>query len=74
MIVVYVTNRTMNVTFDNGDTIEAIVVRDYVLDENGLLIEDTDDYYAADEDQNVWYLGEDSAEYVSLSFKRTKIP
>lgn len=48
-------------TFDvNG--VAARVVRDTVyLD--GELIEDTRDWYAQDADGNVWYLGEDTAEY-----------
>ena len=42
---------------------EALVVRDTVsLD--GVLIEDTNDWFAQDGDGNVWYLGEETAEYV----------
>ncbi|HET9251062.1 MAG TPA: hypothetical protein VFP58_02970 [Candidatus Eisenbacteria bacterium] len=42
--------------------VEATVVRDRVyLD--GELVEDTFDWYAQDQDGNVWYLGEDSKEY-----------
>jgi hypothetical protein len=44
----------------NGLT--ARVVRDTV-SEDGELIEDTFDWYAQDEDGNVWYLGEDTAEF-----------
>ncbi len=41
--------------------VTAIVVRDRVF-LDGSLIEDTFDWYAQDEDGNVWYLGEDSKE------------
>lgn len=39
--------------------IECVVVRDRV-SEKGELVEDTDDWYAQDNDGNVWYMGEDS--------------
>ncbi|MCB1682699.1 MAG: hypothetical protein H6858_04690 [Rhodospirillales bacterium] len=56
-IVVEVLNETQII---NG--VEATVVRDSVyLD--GELKEDTTDWYAQDRDGNVWYLGEDTAEY-----------
>jgi hypothetical protein len=42
--------------------IEATVVRD-VVTEDGELVEVTDDWYAQDRWGNVWYLGEDTAEY-----------
>ncbi len=42
--------------------IDALVIRDTVR-ENGELIEDTFDWYAEDENGNVWYLGEDTAEF-----------
>jgi hypothetical protein len=42
--------------------IEARVVHD-VVTENGALVEDTYDWYAQDADGNVWYLGEETAEY-----------
>ena len=42
--------------------IMATVVHD-VVRLNGGLIEDTFDWYAQDEDGNVWYLGEDTKEY-----------
>jgi hypothetical protein len=42
---------------------EALVVRDTVsLD--GVVIEDTNDWFAQDGDGNVWYLGEETTEYV----------
>lgn len=42
--------------------VEARVVRDRVFVE-GLLIEDTHDWFAQDDDGNVWYLGEDVINY-----------
>jgi hypothetical protein len=50
-----------------GDTrmvmgIEALAVRD-VVTEDGELVEDTFDWYAQDDDGNVWYLGEETKEY-----------
>jgi hypothetical protein len=56
---VTVTDRTKVV-----DGIEARVVRDVVSDPaSGEPIEVTDDWYAQDGDGNIWYLGEDTAEY-----------
>lgn len=55
---VTVTDRTKMIA--NG--IEARVVRD-VVTENGARVEVTDDWYAQDGAGNVWYLGEDTAEY-----------
>jgi hypothetical protein len=56
--VVTVTDDTK--TIANG--IEARVVRDVVSD-HGEPVEVTDDWYAQDKEGNVWYLGEDTAEY-----------
>ncbi|MCA9821555.1 MAG: hypothetical protein KC470_03030 [Dehalococcoidia bacterium] len=42
--------------------VRATVQRDRAF-EDGLLVEDTFDYYAQDRAGNVWYLGEDSTEY-----------
>lgn len=44
------------------DGIEAVVVQD-IVEEDGELVEDTFDWYAQDEDGNVWYLGELSRNY-----------
>jgi hypothetical protein len=55
---VTVTDKTK--TIANG--IEARVVHD-VVTKNGQLVEVTDDWYAQDRAGNVWYLGEDTAEY-----------
>jgi hypothetical protein len=57
-VVVTVTGRTYEIS--NG--IEARVVRD-VVTEAGEAVEKTDDWYAQDAEGNVWYLGEDTAEY-----------
>jgi hypothetical protein len=59
-VVVKVTNKTR--TIANG--VEARVVRDTVT-ENGVPVEVTDDWYAQDAEGNVWYLGEDTQEYVN---------
>ncbi len=55
---VTVTDRTKEIA--NG--VEARVVRDVVTEE-GKLVEVTDDWCAQDRAGNVWYLGEDTAEY-----------
>lgn len=57
-VVVTVTSETREIA--NGIT--ARVVRDTVT-MDGELIEDTFDWYAQDADGNVWYLGEDTAEF-----------
>jgi hypothetical protein len=47
---------------DSGNIFQCAVVRDVVtLDEE--VIEDTDDWYAQDDDGNVWYFGEISLEF-----------
>ncbi len=58
MVVVTVSSETKEIA--NGVT--ARVVRDTVT-EDGALIEDTLDWYAQDAEGNVWYLGEDTAEF-----------
>ncbi|MDH3755566.1 MAG: hypothetical protein OEU32_17015, partial [Acidimicrobiia bacterium] len=57
-VVVVVTTETREIA--NGIT--ARVVRDTVT-EDGEIIEDTFDWYAQDADGNIWYLGEDTAEF-----------
>jgi hypothetical protein len=57
-VVVTATSETKEIA--NGVT--ALVVRDTVT-EDGELIEDTFDWYAQDDQGNVWYLGEDTAEF-----------
>ena len=57
-VVVEVSGETK--TIENG--VEALVVRDTVT-AGGEPVEVTDDWYAQDSEGNVWYLGEDTAEY-----------
>ena len=57
-VVVEVSGRTK--TIENG--VEALVVRETVT-EGGDPVEVTDDWYAQDSEGNVWYLGEDTAEF-----------
>ena len=59
-VVVTVTERTKRIA--NG--IAARVVRD-VVTERGRFVEVTEDWYAQDRRGNVWYLGEDTTEYVN---------
>lgn len=49
-------------TYTGALGIEARVVRDTVT-VDGVVVEDTRDWYAQDEKGNVWYFGEDTAEY-----------
>jgi len=51
-VAVEVTDRTKNI-----EGVTATVVRDRAF-EDGVLVEDTEDYFAQDVDGNVWYLGE----------------
>jgi hypothetical protein len=57
-VVVTVTDRTKQIA--NG--VEARVVHD-VVTEGGQPVEVTDDWYAQDSAGNIWYMGEDTAEY-----------
>ena len=57
-VVVVVTTETK--TIANGIT--ARVVRD-VVSEEGEMVEDTKDWYAQDSSGNIWYMGEDTAEF-----------
>ena len=52
----------MDKTKQIANGVEARVVRD-VVSEDGEPVEVTDDWYAQDSDGNIWYLGEDTAEY-----------
>ena len=58
VVVVTVSSETREIA--NGVT--AVIVRDTVT-ADGELIEDTFDWYAQDTDGNIWYLGEDTAEF-----------
>src|SRR5215203_3373325 len=57
-VVVTVSNQTKEIA--NGVT--ARIVRDTVR-EDGELVEDTFDWYAQDKEGNIWYLGENTAEF-----------
>ena len=61
---VAVTNDTIKIEYpeDSGQFFTCIVVSDKVK-LGGELIEDTDDYYAVDNDGNVWYFGETARNY-----------
>ena len=61
-VVITVTDHTKRIA--NG--IDARVVRD-VVTENGTPVEVTSDWYAQDSAGNIWYLGEDTAEYANGS-------
>jgi hypothetical protein len=60
---VTVTNRTRTLR-----RIEARVVHDRV-SQAGVTLEETDDWYAQDSQGNLWYLGEDTAEYENGKLK-----
>jgi len=59
---VIVTDNIKSITVD-GKSINCREVHDY-LTVDGVLIEDTLDWYAQDDDGNVWYCGEDTTEYI----------
>lgn len=59
--VMVVTNSIKTVTVD-GKSIDCREVHDYE-SEDGLLVEDTYDWYAQDDEGNVWYCGEDTEAY-----------
>jgi hypothetical protein len=50
-------------TYTVAAGIEARVVHDVVTTDDGAVVEDTRDWYAQDADGNIWYLGEETAEY-----------
>ena len=58
MIVVEVTNQTKTIL-----GVVTRVVRDRAFDEDGLVIEDTFDWFAQDDNGNVWYFGEQSTDF-----------
>lgn len=63
---VTVTDRTREIL-----GIAATVVHD-VVTEDGELVEDTYDWYAQDQDGNIWYLGEDTKEFENGKVKSTE--
>ena len=66
---VTITNKTKRIA--NG--VEARVVRDVVTDtKTNEAVEITDDWYAQDSDGNVWYMGEETAEYENGKLLRAR--
>jgi hypothetical protein len=65
--VVSVTDRTKVIL-----GVTTTVVHDQVFSANGDLAEDTFDWYAQDRFGNVWYFGEDTAEYANGKVSSTK--
>jgi hypothetical protein len=65
--VVVVTDRTKVIL-----GVTTTVVHDQVFSANGNLAEDTFDWYAQDRFGNVWYFGEDTAEYANGQVSSTK--
>jgi hypothetical protein len=62
LVTVTVTDQTKTVAMG----VECVVVHDEVRDpETNELIEDTLDWYAQDSEGNVWYMGEETAEYLN---------
>ena len=59
-------------TFTTKTGVECVVVNDRATDKDGVLIEDTEDYFAQDHDGNVWYFGEKTAEYVNGKVANTR--
>jgi hypothetical protein len=57
-ITVVVTDKTKLI-----DGIHCVVVNDVVVDEDGFIVENTNDWYAQDVDGNVWYCGEIAENY-----------
>ncbi|MGH9846052.1 MAG: hypothetical protein ACREEM_45710 [Blastocatellia bacterium] len=53
--------------------VTAVVVDDQVF-ENGILKEDTDDWYAQAKDRNVWYLGEEVKDFESFDGDKPRKP
>jgi hypothetical protein len=59
---VTVTNKTKKITV-SGKTIQCRQVHDFEKDD-GVLVEDTLDWYAQDDNGNVWYCGEDTTAFL----------
>ena len=60
------TGATRDVTFD-GVTVACMVIHDVewiVVDGEEIILEKTDDWYAWDNDGNVWYFGEETVEFL----------
>lgn len=53
--------------------VDCIVVNDVVADEDGLLIEDTDDWYALANNGDVYYCGENAKDYEYFRFDKPQV-
>jgi len=51
--------------------VDCVVVHDYATSPDGVLLEDTWDYFAQDKAGNVWYFGEDTKAYSGASISTT---
>lgn len=60
-----ITVEVLEETYTTVTGVECAVVHDAVTTPDGVLIEDTYDWFAQDTEGNVWYFGEDTAEYVN---------
>jgi hypothetical protein len=60
-----ITVEVLKETYTTASGVECVVVHDWSTDRDGVMLEDTRDYFAQDLDGNVWYFGEDTAEYVN---------
>jgi hypothetical protein len=58
-----ITITVTNETYTTANGVECVVVHDVARTPDGEVIEDTRDWFAQDRDGNVWYMGEDTAEY-----------
>jgi hypothetical protein len=67
-----ITITVLDETYTTETGVECVVVLDQVTDPDGVLIEDTRDWFAQDLDGNVWYFGEDTAEYVNGMVANTR--
>ncbi len=68
-ITVLVTGKTKLI-----DGIICVVVNDLVVDGDGVLVEDTDDWYAQDLDGNVWYCGEIAENFERFESDDPEVP
>ncbi|MGD8863159.1 MAG: hypothetical protein PVI30_24305 [Myxococcales bacterium] len=60
-----ITIEVLDETYTTETGVECVVVYDVVTDLDGVLREETWDWFAQDLEGNVWYFGEDTAEYVN---------
>jgi hypothetical protein len=59
-------------TYKTAAGIECLVVHDQAKNKQGEVVEDTLDYFAQDLEGNVWYFGEETAEYVNGKVANTR--